>query len=100
MSKRSPRASRPSDKRNATLPVRIPTAQVLAESLQAWREIGRFMSADPAVQAPAFTQSFNRYSYVFNDPLSSTDRSGFQSIGTVEVTGSKGLCWEMQDCVI
>ena len=43
--------------------------------------VGRFLSADPIVQAPAFTQSFNRYSYVFNSPLSFTDPSGFQGIG-------------------
>jgi RHS repeat-associated protein len=41
--------------------------------------IGRFMSADPFVQAPFFSQSLNRYSYVFNNPLSFTDPSGYQS---------------------
>jgi hypothetical protein len=40
--------------------------------------IGRFMSADPIVQVPGFTQSFNRYSYTFNNPLSYTDPSGFE----------------------
>jgi RHS repeat-associated protein len=39
--------------------------------------IGRFLSADPIVQAPANTQSYNRYSYVFNNPLSFTDPSGY-----------------------
>lgn len=39
---------------------------------------GRFLSADPFVQAPGNTQSFNRYSYVLNNPLSFTDPSGFQ----------------------
>lgn len=42
-------------------------------------KLGRMLSADPFVQAPAFTQSFNRYSYVFNNPLSFTDPSGFQT---------------------
>ncbi len=41
--------------------------------------LGRFMSADPIVQAPDFTQSFNRYSYVFNNPLAYVDPSGFQA---------------------
>ena len=36
-------------------------------------ELGRFMSADPFVQAPYNSQSYNRYSYVFNNPLSFTD---------------------------
>ena len=31
-------------------------------------ELGRFMSADPFVQAPYNSQSYNRYSYVFNNP--------------------------------
>ena len=39
--------------------------------------LGRFLSADPFVQAPAETQNFNRYSYVLNNPLSLTDPSGF-----------------------
>ncbi|WP_282611298.1 polymorphic toxin-type HINT domain-containing protein [Pelagibius sp. Alg239-R121] len=39
--------------------------------------LGRFLSADPNVQAPDDTQSFNRYSYVKNNPLSYTDPSGF-----------------------
>jgi RHS repeat-associated protein len=39
--------------------------------------LGRFLSADPFVQAPTETQNFNRYSYVLNNPLSLTDPSGF-----------------------
>ncbi len=39
--------------------------------------IGRFLSADPFVQAPSFSQSLNRYSYVMNNPLSLVDPSGF-----------------------
>jgi len=39
--------------------------------------IGRFTSPDPVVQAPTFSQSWNRYAYVFNNPLSWTDPSGF-----------------------
>ncbi len=39
--------------------------------------LGRFLSADPNVQAPSDTQSFNRYSYVKNNPLSYNDPSGF-----------------------
>ena len=42
-------------------------------------ELGRFMSADPFVQAPYNSQSYNRYSYVFNNPLSFTDPSGCQT---------------------
>ena len=41
--------------------------------------IGRFLSADPFVQAPYFSQSYNRYSYVMNNPLGGTDPSGYCS---------------------
>jgi RHS repeat-associated protein len=41
--------------------------------------IGRFLQADPIVQAPHNAQSHNRYSYVVNNPLSFTDPSGFSS---------------------
>jgi RHS repeat-associated protein len=39
--------------------------------------LGRFLSPDPIVQAPIFSQSWNRYSYVWNSPLSYTDPTGF-----------------------
>ncbi len=38
---------------------------------------GRFISADPHIQAAGDTQSFNRYTYVKNNPLSYTDPSGY-----------------------
>jgi len=38
--------------------------------------LGRFLSPDPYVQAPDFTQSFNRYSYCMNNPLKFTDPDG------------------------
>lgn len=39
--------------------------------------LGRMLSADIVVQAPGNLQSYNRYSYVANNPLTFTDRSGF-----------------------
>jgi RHS repeat-associated protein len=39
--------------------------------------IGRFMSADPFIQAPYELQSHNRYAYVMNNPLLYTDPSGY-----------------------
>jgi RHS repeat-associated protein len=39
--------------------------------------IGRFLSADPYIQAPDDTQSYNRYSYVKNNPINYTDPSGY-----------------------
>lgn len=38
--------------------------------------IGRFLSPDPYVQAPEFSQNFNRYAYALNNPLKYTDESG------------------------
>jgi RHS repeat-associated protein len=49
--------------------------------------IGRFLSADPYVPEPFDGQSFNRYSYVDNNPLSFSDPSGFDPV-----------CVENKDC--
>ncbi len=38
--------------------------------------LGRFLSPDPYVQAPDFTQNLNRYSYALNNPLKYSDKSG------------------------
>lgn len=45
--------------------------------------IGRFMSADPFIQSPGELQSYNRYAYVMNNPLSLTDPSGYFSLKKV-----------------
>ena len=45
--------------------------------------IGRFLSADPFIQFPLDTQSWNRFSYVLNNPLSLTDPSGYFSLGRI-----------------
>ncbi len=39
--------------------------------------LGRFLQADPFIQAPKNSQNYNRYSYVLNNPLSYTDPSGY-----------------------
>jgi len=38
--------------------------------------LGRFLSPDPYVQMPDFSQNFNRYSYCLNNPLVYTDPDG------------------------
>ncbi|MEW8232465.1 MAG: RHS repeat-associated core domain-containing protein [Candidatus Thiodiazotropha endolucinida] len=43
--------------------------------------LARFVSPDPLVQAPGFSQSHNRYSYVLNNPLRYVDPTGYFSIG-------------------
>lgn len=47
--------------------------------------IGRFLSADPYVQDVESSQSWNRYSYVWNNPLTSSDPSGFFCIGICDI---------------
>jgi hypothetical protein len=40
---------------------------------------GRFLSVDPFIQAPTSTQSLNPYTYIFNNPLSGVDPTGYCS---------------------
>jgi hypothetical protein len=46
--------------------------------------IGRFLSPDPNIPDPGNTQSWNRYSYVNNNPLSYVDPSGFCGTHTLD----------------
>jgi RHS repeat-associated protein len=46
---------------------------------------GKFLSADPLIQDPMNGQSYNRYSYVLNNPTNLTDPTGFACAPT---TGS------------
>jgi RHS repeat-associated protein len=53
---------------------------------------GRFLQADPTIQSPGNLQSFNRYSYVMNNPFFYTDPSGYFSLrGLFETVASGGL---------
>jgi RHS repeat-associated protein len=40
--------------------------------------LGRFISADPTIQFAKVQQSYNRYSYVANNPLKYTDPTGYE----------------------
>jgi RHS repeat-associated protein len=50
--------------------------------------IGKFLSADPNVTSPYFSQSFNRYAYVWNNPLTLTDPTGYQTFSFAADCGS------------
>ena len=50
--------------------------------------IGRFLSPDPYVQAPYFSQNFNRYSYAWNNPLRYTDPNGEWIIFAAALVGA------------
>lgn len=41
--------------------------------------LGRLLQADPFIQAPNNSQSYNRFAYVFNNPMSFTDPSGYSA---------------------
>jgi RHS repeat-associated protein len=41
-------------------------------------KVGRFLSTDPVVSHPSFSQSWNPYSYVLNNPLKFVDPTGFE----------------------
>jgi hypothetical protein len=48
--------------------------------------VARLMSADPIIQDPEHSQSYNRYTYVWNNPTNLTDPTGFAvitSAGTI-----------------
>jgi len=52
--------------------------------------LGRFMTADPFIQAPANLQSYNRYTYGWNNPLIGNDPSGYGWLSKLldKVTGA------------
>ena len=50
--------------------------------------LGRFLSPDPYIQVPDFTQNFNRYSYALNNPLKYSDESGDVFFPTYRITSN------------
>lgn len=57
--------------------------------------LGRFISPDPIVQAPLYSQSWNRYAYVFNGPTTYTDPSGYRCIDSKNE--QKGTLCNLED---
>ncbi len=62
-------------------------------------EVGRFLQADPVIQAPDNSQSWNAYTYCFNNPLAYTDPSGNMSfrqiLGIAIAIIGTWVCWGM-----
>ncbi|OYQ43400.1 hypothetical protein CHU94_00135 [Rhodoferax sp. TH121] len=52
--------------------------------------MGRFMSADPIVQSPYNLKSFNRYSYVWNNPMRMFDPTGFKAYESSSEASGEG----------
>ena len=53
--------------------------------------LGRMLSPDNFIQTPGFTQNFNRYSYVLNNPLKYTDPSGELYVWDDIIVGGVGF---------
>jgi hypothetical protein len=53
--------------------------------------LGRFLSADLVVQFPGNLQSYNRYSYVENNPLTRFDPTGWYSVMGLEFIDGGGV---------
>ena len=66
-------------------------------------QVARFMSADPIIQDPEHSQSYNRYTYVWNNPTNLTDPTGFLTSDNV-VSFPNGIkiqqCGEQSNCWI
>ncbi|WP_368563150.1 toxin TcdB middle/N-terminal domain-containing protein [Pseudoxanthomonas sp. UTMC 1351] len=54
-------------------------------------QLGRFLQADPVIQAPTNGQSWNAYSYTLNNPLTYTDPTGMFSVGRALFNPGAGL---------
>lgn len=52
--------------------------------------LARFLSADPVIQEPEHSQSYNRYTYVWNNPTNATDPTGF--VGESPFAAADGTC--------
>lgn len=54
--------------------------------------LGRFMSADSIVPNPSFTQDYNRYAYVLNNPLTYIDPTGHSGeLSQEQIDGFPGV---------
>ena len=60
-------------------------------------DLGRFIQADPIVQDPRDAQSLNRYTYVFNNPLSYTDPTGYDCHNLVKQQCNAAIEQQKQD---
>jgi RHS repeat-associated protein len=53
--------------------------------------LARFVQADPTLQFPEYSQGYNRYSYVLNNPMTYTDPSGYFVKWMMKKTGTWDL---------
>jgi RHS repeat-associated protein len=57
--------------------------------------LGRFLSPDPHIPDPSDAQSYNRYTYVNNNPVTNIDPTGFcgEATSTRELKVAEGACF-------
>ena len=55
--------------------------------------VGRILSPDIVIQNPEYSQSYNRYTYCFNNPLRFTDPSGYVVRGRNDVLNPQYFIW-------
>jgi hypothetical protein len=60
---------------------------------------GRFLSPDPYITEPGNTQNFNRYGYVYNNPMSLVDPSGF-TVDCLEGSACAGGTDQLHEVVV
>jgi hypothetical protein len=63
--------------------------------------VGRMLSPDNFIQNSGYTQNYNRYSYVYNNPLKYNDPDGqcvataLSVLGSMYISGSKANGWQL-----
>ncbi len=60
---------------------------------------GRFLSVDPFIQSPTSTQSMNPYTYIFNNPLSGVDPTGYRSTVGFGGQSYSSVCIDGMGCI-
>jgi RHS repeat-associated protein len=55
---------------------------------------GVFLSPDPTIQDPSNTQNYNRYSYVWNNPVTYVDPTGFSTGPSNDFRDGGGSLWD------
>lgn len=59
--------------------------------------LARFASPDPFIVAPMSSQGYDPFAYVFNDPLSYTDPSGFEPVAAEGISRTVVVSADAQD---